>query len=67
MENIEKFLMACRAMGVQDSQLVGVIHIFEMKDTPDVVECLVSLYIHIYMYVYLQREGTTRAFSATRP
>ena len=42
MENIDNFLTACCKLGVPAHALVDTADIFEMRDTPRVVECLVS-------------------------
>lgn len=45
MENIDNFLTACCKLGVPAHALVDTADIFEMRDTPRVVECLVSDYL----------------------
>lgn len=42
MANIQNFLEACRAFGLEGHELVAVADVFEMKCTAEVVDCLVS-------------------------
>lgn len=42
MENVDSFLSACCKLGVPAHALVDTADIFEMRDTPRVVECVVS-------------------------
>lgn len=42
MENIDNFLSACCKLGVPAHALVDTVDVFEMRDTPKVVECVVS-------------------------
>ncbi|CAM9234954.1 unnamed protein product, partial [Pylaiella littoralis] len=43
MENIDNFLSACCKLGVPAHALVDTVDVFEMRDTPKVVECVHAL------------------------